>query len=125
MTLSPFLLAMAGQLFVRLALLFAFFSLTSAIYVSRTVDLYGEYYYLAQEPVAPFPGSIGNKDILPVTVIAVGDSVLTDKSLKKTIEEWKKYDDVLTAPFLKSEFPPLFRYSSDLIEIPRSYRTAQ
>ncbi|OCB84568.1 amidase signature enzyme [Sanghuangporus baumii] len=98
---NPFHLVMAGQL-VRLALLFILFRITSAIYVSRTVDLYGEFYYLAPEPIAIFPASIGNKDILPVTVISTGESVLTDKALKETIEEWKTYDDVLSAPFLKT-----------------------
>ncbi|KAL5508468.1 COQ2 [Sanghuangporus vaninii] len=99
---NPFHSVMAGQLLVRLALLFVFFRITSSIHVSRTVDLYGEFYYLAQEPIAAFPASIGNKDILPVTVIITEESVLTDKTLKKTIEDWKKYDDVLSAPFLKT-----------------------
>ncbi|KAL5527170.1 hypothetical protein ACEPAG_5961 [Sanghuangporus baumii] len=99
---SLFHSVMAGQILVHLALLFVSFRITSAIYVSRTVDLNGEFYYLAQEPIAAFPASIGNKDILPVTVISTGESVLTDKTLEKTIKEWKKYDDVLGAPFLKT-----------------------
>ena len=64
---------------------------------SRTLEISGKPYYIPAEPVLKLDSSkfsLGDLDLLPVTVFSTtGDSV-TGSKLKSDIEQWLKLDDV-------------------------------
>ena len=73
---------------------------------SRTLEISGKPYYIPAEPVLKLDSSkftLGDLDLLPVTVFSTtGDSV-TGSKLKSDIEQWLKLDDVFDLGFLQGK----------------------
>lgn len=112
LTVSCRVAAMIGQL-LSFIILGAFLPVTSAgakLSFSRTVFIEDEPYYVPEESLASFSGSVSPLDLLPAAVITTNTSTVTDSTLKSIVQSWKDVDDVFTESFLSGSFALIISY---------------
>ena len=108
---------MIRQLFSFVCILGAFLPVTFAgakLSFSRTVFIEDEPYYVPEESLVSFSGSVSPLDLLPAAVITTNASTVTGSTLKSIVQSWIDVDDVFTESFLSGSFVHVISYLKNI-----------